>query len=81
MTFGFRLSSDAPYFRRACIVSSQGKQPLLLTMQDWINALRGLETLSNCLRESGLEAEVPRVTADFVNRHPGAEAALRKRGK
>lgn len=49
--------------------------------QDWINALRGLETLSNCLRESGLEAEVPRVTADFVNRHPGAEAALRKRGK
>lgn len=48
--------------------------------QDWIIALRGFETLSSCLRESGLESEIPRVTADFVSLHPRAEAALRKRG-
>ena len=48
--------------------------------QDWIIALRGFETLSKCLRESGLESEVPRVTTDFVNRHPRAEATLRGRG-
>jgi hypothetical protein len=48
--------------------------------QDWIIALRGFETLSNCLRESGLESEIPRVTADFVSRYPRAEAILRARG-
>jgi len=48
--------------------------------QDWIIALRGFETLLNCLRESGLESEIPRVTADFVSRHPRAEAILRARG-
>ncbi len=48
--------------------------------QDWIIALRGFEILSNCLRESGLESEIPRVTADFVSRHPRAEATLRARG-
>jgi len=48
--------------------------------QDWIIALRGFETLSNCLRESGLESEIPHVTADFVSRHPRAEAILRARG-
>lgn len=48
--------------------------------QDWIIALRGYETLSNCLRESGLESEVPRVTEEFVSRHPRAEAVLRARG-
>lgn len=48
--------------------------------QDWIIALRGFETLSNCLRESGLESEIPRVTADFVSRHPRAAAILRARG-
>ena len=48
--------------------------------QDWIIALRGFEALLNCLRESGLESEIPRVTADFVSRHPRAEAILRARG-
>jgi hypothetical protein len=48
--------------------------------KDWIIALRGFETLSNCLRDSGLESEIPRVTADFVSRHPRAEAILRARG-
>ena len=47
--------------------------------QDWIIALRGYETLSSCLQESGLESEVSRVTADFVSRHPRAEATLRAR--
>lgn len=48
--------------------------------QDWIIALRGFETLLKCLRESGLESEIPRVTANFVSRHPRAEATLRARG-
>jgi hypothetical protein len=43
---------------------------------DWIIALRGYVTLTNCMRESGLESEIPRVTEDFVRRHPDAEVVL-----
>ena len=48
--------------------------------QDWIIALRGFESLADCLRESGQESELQRVTDDFVGRHPGARTTLHARG-
>lgn len=44
---------------------------------DWIVALRGLETLTECLHESGREADVQRVRSEFLSRHPHAGEALR----
>lgn len=49
---------------------------LLQIEQDWIVAFRGFEILSNCLSESGHNADVQRVTAEFLSRHPPARAAL-----
>lgn len=48
---------------------------------DWIIALRGYETLLDCLQKSGRESEVARTTEEFVSRHPRAEAILRARGE
>lgn len=48
---------------------------------DWIIALRGYETLLDCLQKSGRASEVARTTEEFVSRHPRAEAILRARGE